>query len=100
METNLIPFPLHYFCKISKLYIFNSLPRRHIFLHLKIYFISDMVIEVPQTERVNDVDVFLSTQDGQIQRPKGPNCRHPVRQKCTNCLPVDVSDIFCCFHRN
>ncbi|CCD64969.1 Nuclear protein localization protein 4 homolog 1 [Caenorhabditis elegans] len=51
-----------------------------------------MVLEVPQTERVNDVDVFLSTQDGQIQRPKGPNCRHPVRQKCTNCLPVDPFD--------
>ncbi|CAO4364033.1 unnamed protein product [Caenorhabditis nigoni] len=43
-------------------------------------------------ERVDEVDLFLSQQDGQIQRPKGPSCRHPARQKCTNCLPLDPFD--------
>ncbi|CAI5441909.1 unnamed protein product [Caenorhabditis angaria] len=51
-----------------------------------------MVLEVPLDERVDEVDTFLASQDGQVQRPKGPNCRHPARQKCTNCLPVDPFD--------
>ncbi|CAO4368077.1 unnamed protein product [Caenorhabditis nigoni] len=51
-----------------------------------------MVHEIPQAERVDEVDLFLSQQDGQIQRPKGPSCRHPARQKCTNCLPLDPFD--------
>uniref|UniRef100_A0A8R1HY26 Nuclear protein localization protein 4 homolog n=1 Tax=Caenorhabditis japonica TaxID=281687 RepID=A0A8R1HY26_CAEJA len=51
-----------------------------------------MVVEVPQSERVDEVDIFLASQDGQIQRSRGPSCRHPARQKCTNCLPLDPFD--------
>ncbi|CAI2347256.1 unnamed protein product [Caenorhabditis sp. 36 PRJEB53466] len=51
-----------------------------------------MVVELPRSEKVDEVDILLASQDGQIQRPKGPNCRHPARQKCTNCLPLDPFD--------
>ncbi|CAB3404758.1 unnamed protein product [Caenorhabditis bovis] len=51
-----------------------------------------MVLSAPSTETVDDVDRFLATQDGLIQRPKGPDCRHSARQKCSNCLPLDPFD--------
>ncbi|CAD6194468.1 unnamed protein product [Caenorhabditis auriculariae] len=52
-----------------------------------------MVVEVPLKEKLDEVDVFLATQDGQVQRGKDPKfCRHGARQKCTHCLPVDPYD--------
>ena len=52
-----------------------------------------MVLEASQNEVVDDVDRILANEDGQIQRPRDPNlCRHNARQKCTNCLPLDVSN--------
>lgn len=40
---------------------------------------------------IDEVDTFLATQPGKIERKKTIMCRHNDRQKCTNCLPIDVS---------
>lgn len=40
----------------------------------------------------DEVDSFLASQDGMIIRDRDSRmCRHNARQKCTHCLPLDVS---------
>ncbi|CAJ0932099.1 unnamed protein product, partial [Mesorhabditis belari] len=52
-----------------------------------------MVVQASQNEKLDDVDVELSTQEGQVQRPRDPKmCHHNARQKCSHCLPIDPYD--------
>lgn len=40
----------------------------------------------------DEVDEYLSQQDGKIVRKDATQmCRHGPRQKCSHCLPIDVS---------
>lgn len=51
-----------------------------------------MVLEAPHHEKVDEVDITLAAEEGQIERPRDPKfCRHNARQKCSHCLPLDVS---------
>ncbi|MCP9261566.1 Nuclear protein localization protein 4 [Dirofilaria immitis] len=51
-----------------------------------------MVLEASLMEKVDEVDNYLAKQDGMIIRERDPRmCHHGVRQKCTHCLPLDVT---------
>uniref|UniRef100_A0A915ERH2 MPN domain-containing protein n=1 Tax=Ditylenchus dipsaci TaxID=166011 RepID=A0A915ERH2_9BILA len=49
-------------------------------------------IEHKSGEAIDEVDLVLAQQDGKILRKEAVLCRHPPRQKCTNCLPLDPYD--------
>ncbi|VDM85516.1 unnamed protein product [Strongylus vulgaris] len=51
-----------------------------------------MVIEASDKEKLDEVDLILAAEDGQIKRSRDPKmCHHNARQKCAHCLPIDVS---------
>uniref|UniRef100_A0A914W5A8 MPN domain-containing protein n=1 Tax=Plectus sambesii TaxID=2011161 RepID=A0A914W5A8_9BILA len=44
-------------------------------------------------QKLDDVDVFLATQEGKIEKGRDPKfCRHSTHQKCSHCLPIDPYD--------
>ncbi|VDK25600.1 unnamed protein product [Anisakis simplex] len=52
-----------------------------------------MVVEAALLDKVDEVDTFLSNQEGMIIRGPDPRmCHHGPRQKCTHCLPLDPYD--------
>ncbi|CAI4232244.1 unnamed protein product [Auanema sp. JU1783] len=52
-----------------------------------------MVVEASLLDKLDEVDAFLSGQEGKIERNRDPKmCRHNVKQKCTHCLPIDPYD--------
>uniref|UniRef100_F1L0V5 Nuclear protein localization protein 4 n=1 Tax=Ascaris suum TaxID=6253 RepID=F1L0V5_ASCSU len=52
-----------------------------------------MVIEASPLDKLDEVDMFLSNQDGKIIRNRDARmCHHGERQKCTHCLPLDPYD--------
>ncbi|KAK6027046.1 hypothetical protein OSTOST_06934 [Ostertagia ostertagi] len=52
-----------------------------------------MVLEAKEKEKLDDVDLILAAEDGQIKRSRDPKmCHHNARQKCAHCLPIDPYD--------
>ncbi|ETN82076.1 nuclear protein localization protein 4-like protein [Necator americanus] len=52
-----------------------------------------MVVEANDKEKVDEVDLILAAEDGQIKRDRDPKmCHHNAKQKCAHCLPVDPYD--------
>ncbi|KAL6736224.1 NPL4 family protein [Ancylostoma duodenale] len=52
-----------------------------------------MVIEASDKEKLDEVDMILAAEDGQIKRSRDPKmCHHNARQKCAHCLPIDPYD--------
>uniref|UniRef100_A0A0N5BN02 Nuclear protein localization protein 4-like protein n=1 Tax=Strongyloides papillosus TaxID=174720 RepID=A0A0N5BN02_STREA len=54
-----------------------------------------MVLQAHDTNpfsTVDSVDAILAKEDGKIERGRTPNCLHGVRQRCSNCLPIDPYD--------
>ncbi|KHJ89927.1 NPL4 family protein [Oesophagostomum dentatum] len=52
-----------------------------------------MVVEADDKDKLDEVDVILAAEDGQIKRSRDPKmCHHNARQKCAHCLPIDPYD--------
>ncbi|EYC14583.1 hypothetical protein Y032_0040g293 [Ancylostoma ceylanicum] len=52
-----------------------------------------MVVEASDKEKLDEVDMILAAEDGQIKRSRDPKmCHHNARQKCAHCLPIDPYD--------
>jgi len=50
------------------------------------------MLATDKIDELDEVDRFLSKQDGRIVRDAGQLCNHGPRQKCSNCLPIDPYD--------
>ncbi|EYC14587.1 hypothetical protein Y032_0040g293 [Ancylostoma ceylanicum] len=56
-------------------------------------FSRKMVVEASDKEKLDEVDMILAAEDGQIKRSRDPKmCHHNARQKCAHCLPIDPYD--------
>ncbi|CAJ0587181.1 unnamed protein product, partial [Mesorhabditis spiculigera] len=52
-----------------------------------------MVVAAATHEKLDDVDIALAAEDGQVKRGRDSKmCHHNDRQKCTHCLPIDPYD--------
>ncbi|RCN27859.1 NPL4 family protein [Ancylostoma caninum] len=60
---------------------------------MRVVFLQEMVIEASDKEKLDEVDMILAAEDGQIKRSRDPKmCHHNARQKCAHCLPIDPYD--------
>lgn len=63
-------------------------------VYICIFIYNYFIIIVQNTftdSKIDAVDILLASQDGKIVRhDRLSHCKHGSRQKCSNCLPIDV----------